>query len=94
MFSLGQMDTNAKDEGFGDLWCEALEFKTYLYCDMPKKLWGNWPMKEEVDITYGCKERNFWYSQAIILGLIKEADEKLLLHYCVLVYNPELAYEH
>ena len=51
-------DTNAKNERSRDIW-SALESKTHSNCDIPEELWGDWPMKEEVDITYDCKERNF-----------------------------------
>lgn len=34
-------DINAKDEGYGEIWCETLESKTHSDCDIPKELWDN-----------------------------------------------------
>jgi hypothetical protein len=37
----GEGDTKVKDEESGDIWCEALESKTHLECDILEELWGN-----------------------------------------------------
>jgi hypothetical protein len=48
----GEDDTKVKDEESRDIWCEALESKIHSECDIPEELWGNWPMKEEMNIAY------------------------------------------
>jgi hypothetical protein len=55
----GEGDIKVKDES-EDIWCEVTKSKTHLEYDIPKELWGNWPMKEEANIACGCKDRNFW----------------------------------
>jgi len=65
----------AKDKESGDIWCEAQEFKIHSECDIPEKLWGNWPTEEEANIVYSYKERNFWNCSIIILGSVKEPDK-------------------
>ena len=68
-------DAKVKDEESGDIWWEAPESKTHSECDIPEELWGNWPMEEEAEIVYGCKERNFWNCSARVLGSVIELDE-------------------
>ena len=70
----GEGDIQVKDE-YGDIWCEATKSKTYLEYDIPKELWGNWPMKEEANIACGCKDRNFWNCSARVLGSVTEPHE-------------------
>ena len=68
-------DTEVKDEESGDKWWEAPESKTHSKFDIPEELWGNWPMEGEMNITYGCKERNFWNRLARVLWSVIEPDE-------------------
>jgi hypothetical protein len=77
----GEKDTEAKDEESEGIWCEALEFKTRSECDIPKELWGNWPRgkKKRVDITCGCKERNFWNCSVRVLRSVKEPNETIIV---------------
>jgi len=70
----GERGHKVKDE-YGDIWCEATKSKTYLEYDIPKELWGNWPMKEEANIVYGCKDINFWNCSARVLGSVIEPHE-------------------
>jgi len=35
-------------------------------------------MKVETDITYGCKERNFWNFSARVLGFVIKPDEDIV----------------
>jgi hypothetical protein len=55
----GERNTKVKDEESEGIWCVAPESKTHSECDITEELWGNWSTKEEVDISCGCKERNF-----------------------------------
>jgi hypothetical protein len=90
----GEGDKDVKDEESRDIWCEAPESKTYSKCDIPEELWGNWPMKGETNIAFGCKERNFWNCSARVLGSVIDP-MKLLMQYCgLVVYNPKMIYEH
>jgi len=87
-------DTEAKDEEYGGIWCEALEFKTHSECDIPKELWGNRPIGKKMDITCGCKERNFWNCLVRVPRSVKEPNETIVV---VLWYGgllPEMVYEH
>jgi len=90
----GEEDTEAKDEEYGGIWCEALEFKTHSECDIPKELWGNRPIGKKMDITCGCKERNFWNCLVRVPRSVKEPNETIVV---VLWYGgllPEMVYEH
>jgi hypothetical protein len=90
----GEWVIEVKDEESRDIWCEAPEFKTHSECDMPEELWENWPMKGEADIAYSCKERNFWNCSARVLGSVIGPDEATTAVLGVVVYNPEVVYEH
>jgi hypothetical protein len=70
-------DTKANDEESGDIWCEASESKTHSKYDILEELWGNWHIKEEVDIACRCKERNFWNCSARVLELVKGPDKTI-----------------
>ena len=60
----------AKDKESGDIWCEAQESKIHSECDIPEKLWGNWPTEEEANIVW-----NIWNCSVIVLGSVKEPDK-------------------
>ena len=66
-----------------ETWWEAPESMIHSECDIPKELWGNWPIEEEADIACDCKERNFWNYSAIVLGsMIKLNEVTVVVLWC------------
>jgi len=88
----GKGETKVKDEESRDIWCEAPESKTHSECDIPKELWGNWLMEEEVNIACGCKKRNLWNCSTKVLGSIIELEEATAANCGVVVYKIKVVY--